>query len=142
MKLREVNFDKFVTSSGVKIKPYLSWEEMKDTYLMIKSQDGGFMRHFAKVVEVTKYCTDLDLEGLENDEIFTLANSLGLPYEYSLEVCGYDELDKMIKDDESVYNLMSDILPKLEGMVSGMNFDGVMSQLENMKGVVDVVNNK
>lgn len=142
MELKEVNFESFVIEKDVKIKTYLSWDEMKDVYSMVKAQDNGFMRHYAKVVEVTKYCTNLDVSKLGDDEIFTLANKLGLPYEYSLSVCGYDEIDGMIKDDESVYNLMADILPKLEGMLSGMNMDTVLSQLESMKGVVQSASDK
>lgn len=143
MKLREVEFDAFVThSKGVKIKSYLSWEEMKDIYTMMLNQSNEFMRHYAKVTMVTQFCTNIDLEGVEDDAIFTLANKLGLPYEYSLEICGYDELNEMVKNEESVYKLMEQFLPKIETMVSGMNMTDVFSQLESMKGVVQSVDNK
>ena len=105
MKLREVEFDAFVTYQDVKIKSYLSWEEMKDIYTMMLNQSNEFMRHYAKVTMVTQFCTNIDLEGMEDDAIFTLANKLGLPYEYSLEICGYDELNEMVKNEESVYKL-------------------------------------
>lgn len=142
MKLREVEFDTFVTHRDVKIKSYLSWEEMKDIYTMMLNQSNEFMRHYAKVTMVTQFCTNIDLEGMEDDAVFTLANKLGLPYEYSLSVCGYDELNKMVKNEESVYKLMEQFLPKIETMVSGMNMTDVFSQLESMKGVIQSVDNK
>lgn len=142
MKLREVEFDAFVTYQDVKIKSYLSWEEMKDIYTMMLNQSNEFMRYYAKVTMVTQFCTNIDLEGMEDDAVFTLANKLGLPYEYSLSVCGYDELNEMVKNEESVYKLMEQFLPKIETMVSGMNMTDVFSQLESMKGVIESVDNK
>ena len=142
MKLREVEFDTFVTHQDIKIKSYLSWEEMKDIYTMMLNQSNEFMRHYAKVTMVTQFCTNLDLSGMEDDAVFTLANKLGLPYEYSLGICGYDELNKMVKNEESVYKLMEQFLPKIETMVSGMNMTDVFSQLESMKGVIESVDNK
>ena len=142
MKLREVEFDAFVTHQDVKIKSYLSWEEMKDIYTMMLNQSNEFMRHYAKVTMVTQFCTNIDLEGMEDDAVFTLANKLGLPYEYSLSVCGYDELNEMVKNEESVYKLMEQFLPKIETMVSGMNMTDVFSQLESMKGVIQSADNK
>lgn len=136
MKLREVEFDAFVMQDEIKIKSYLSWEEMKEIYGIMLNQKNEFMRHYAQVVMTSKYCTNIDFAEMEDDAIFTLSNKLGLPYLFSLQICGYDDLNEIIKNEESVYKLIEDMLPKLETMVGGMNINGVLSQLESIKDVV------
>ena len=71
---------------GVKIKPYLTWDEFANIYKSVSAQDNAFMRNFSKVVEFAKVCTNIDFDGMSEKEIYDICAQLGLQFTFEVEI--------------------------------------------------------
>ena len=139
LKFREVNKAFSVKlDKDIKIKPFLTWEEFSGIYELVSAQDNSFMRYYAKVVEFAKVVTNIDFDGMESQEIYDICAELGLSYTFKLEIEEFDELDRMIEKDESVYNsivevgkLLNDTLAKIEIDKKLGGFLGMLNKAQN-----------
>ena len=117
LKFKETGLDKYTMSADnnelVKIKPFTTWIELSEIYKLVGAQNNAFMRHYAKVVEFAKVCTNIDFDGIEDTEIYDICSELKLTDEFSVLIEEYNELDRMIKSDESTYNLIKEITDSL-----------------------------
>ena len=102
----------------IRVKPFLTWSEFSGIYELVSAQDNSFMRYYCKIVEFAKTCTNIDFDGMEDVEIYDMVSELGLKYEFSIALEEFDELDMMIKKDESVYNAIKEISNGLGGFAS------------------------
>lgn len=141
LKFKNNNKSFKIDADGVKIKPFLTWAEFGAIYELVLAQDNSFMRNYAKVVEFAKVVTNIDFDGLESQEIYDICAELGLPYTFKLEIEEFDELDRMIEKDESVYNsivevgkMLNDTLAKIELDKKLGGFMGMLNKAQN-KGV-------
>lgn len=143
LKLKEVDLEKYSVSNekGIKIKPFLSIVELNTIVSDMKSQPTSLARHFSKIVLLTDFCSNLNLEGMIADDVYDLASELRLIDEYSINIQCYNEIDNLVKDDESTYVLLKDITDKLGDKLETMELGGngisdVVKQLSEMKEVI------
>ena len=163
LKLKEVN-DKYRTLieeglvKGVHIKPFLTISElntiisdMKETQKEIKD-DGtkvdtekpksALARHFTKIIFMVDFCTNLDISDMSADEVYDLASELGLIEVFKVQIEVYNDIDEMIKSDESTYTLIKDITDKFAKTLEGKdaNGNGFMDAIMQAKDVMNGVN--
>lgn len=122
---------------GVKIKPYLTWDEFSNIYNSVLAQDNAFMRNFAKLIGFAKACTNINFDGMEEKEIYDICAERGLSYNLSIEVDEYMELDRMIERDENTYNALTSVTESLAEMMKGMNPEQAVKELEGVLGNVN-----
>ena len=122
---------------GVKIKPYLTWDEYANIYKSVSAQDNAFMRNFSKVVEFAKACTNIDFDAMSEKEIYDICAQLGLLYTFELEIEEYQLLDRMIERDENTYNALITVTESLAEMMKGMNPEQAVKELEGVLGNVN-----
>ena len=121
---------------GVKIKPYLTWDEYAHIYEVATAQDNAFMRNFSKVVEFAKACTNIDFDGMSEKEIYDIFAERGLQITFEVEIGEYMELDRMIERDENTYNALITVTESLAEMMKNMNPEQAVKELEGVLGNV------
>ena len=143
LKFKEVSSEYKLNVDGVKIKPYLTWDEFANIYKLVSAQDNAFMRNFSKVVEFAKACTNIDLDGMEEKEIYDTCAKLGLIFTFEVEIGEYQLLDSMIERDENTYNALVQIIDVLDKKMDGFDMNKIQEGLVNLGGELkDVQSNK
>ena len=137
LKFKEVSAEYKLDVDGVKIKPYLTWDEYAHIYKLVSAQDNAFMRNFSKVVEFAKACTNIDFDGMSEKEIYDIFAQLGLQFTFEVEIGEYMELDRMIERDENTYNALITVTESLAEMMKGMNPEQAVKELEGVLGNVN-----
>ena len=137
LKFKEVSAEYKLDVDGVKIKPYLTWDEYAHIYKSVSAQDNAFMRNFSKVVEFSKACTNINFDGMEEKEIYDICAELGLQFTFEVEIGEYMELDRMIERDENTYNALITVTESLAEMMKGMNPEQAVKELEGVLGNVN-----
>lgn len=137
LKFKEVSAEYKLDVDGVKIKPYLTWDEFANIYKLVSAQDNAFMRNFAKLIGFAKACTNINFDGMEEKEIYDICAEHGLSYNLSIEVDEYMELDSMIERDENTYNALITVTESLAEMMKGMNPEQAVKELEGVLGNVN-----
>lgn len=144
LKFKECNESYVDNGDGVKIKPFLTIAELNTIILDMKSQTSALARHFSKTILTTDFCTNILIEGMDSDEVYDLVAELCLMDEFKTFIPMYNEIDDMIKDDESTYNLIKEItdglLPQLNIAMEKLG-DG-SGLMDKIKGVIGNVNKK
>lgn len=143
LKFKEVSAEYKLNVDGVKIKPYLTWDEFANIYKSVSAQDNAFMRNFSKVVGFAKACTNIDLDGMEEKEIYDTCAQLGLIFTFEVEIGEYQLLDSMIERDENTYNALVQIIDVLDKKMDGFDMNKIQDGLVNLGGELkDVQSNK
>ena len=137
LQFKNCNESYKIDVDGVKIKPYLTWDEFSNIYNSVLAQDNAFMRNFAKLIGFAKACTNINFDGMEEKEIYDICAELGLSYNLSIEVDEYAELDRMIERDENTYNALTSVTESLAEMMKGMNPEQAVKELEGVLGNVN-----
>ena len=137
LKFKNSNESFKIDVDGVKIKPYLTWDEFANIYKSVSAQDNAFMRNFSKVVGFAKACTNIDLDGMEEKEIYDICAQLGLIFTFEVEIGEYQLLDSMIERDENTYNALTSVTESLAEMMKGMNPESALKELEGVMGNVN-----
>ena len=156
----ESNLYSIELESGIRIKPYLTIDELNTIILDMKEnqmktekdgtktdtgkQKSALARHFSKVILTTDFCTNILIDGMDADEVYDLVAELCLMDEFKTFIPMYNEIDDMIESDESTYNLMKEItdslLPQLNTAMEKLG-DG-SGLMDKLKGVIGNVNKK
>ena len=146
LKFKEVGVEYnevYDNNEDVLIKPYLTWDEFANIYKSVSAQDNAFMRNFSKVVEFAKACTNIDLDGMEEKEIYDTCAQLGLIFTFEVEIGEYLLLDSMIERDENTYNALVQIIDVLDKKMDGFDINKIQDGLVNLGGELkDVQSNK
>ena len=137
LKFKKVSAEYKLNVDGVKIKPYLTWDEFANIYKSVSAQDNAFMRNFSKVVGFAKACTNIDLDRMEEKEIYDTCAQLGLIFTFEVEIGEYQLLDSMIERDENTYNALVSVTESLNEMMKGMNPEKAVKELEGVLGNVN-----
>jgi len=137
LQFKNCNESYKIDVDGVKIKPYLTWDEFSNIYNSVLAQDNAFMRNFAKLIGFAKACTNINFDGMEEKEIYDICAERGLSYNLSIEVDEYMELDRMIERDENTYNALITVTESLAEMMKGMNPEQAVKELEGVLGNVN-----
>lgn len=124
---------------GVKIKPYLTWDEYANIYKSVSAQDNAFMRNFSKVVEFAKACTNIDFDGMSEKEIYDICAERGLQFTFEVEIGEYMELDRMIERDENTYNALTQIIEVIDKKLDGFDVNKIQEGLLNLGGELENV---
>ena len=133
IKLIEVDetiFKEEIGNKGIRIKPFLTIQELNEVYNdMMYSSDGkpksSLDRYFAKVVHISKLTTNINFSGMSDEDIYNLVASLEMPYQFMLIMNEFEELDRIIAREESLYNMVKEI----NGNIGAM---GIMDKLKEV----------
>ena len=134
------------TSGDIRIKPFLTIAELNTIVSDLKEnsieelEDGtkkekaksALAKHFGKIIFLTDFCTNLDLTGMKADEVYDLASELGLIETFQIYLAEYNEIDNLIKADESMYNVVKEISDNLTPQINE-----VMSKIGDGTGLFD-----
>lgn len=107
---------------GIKIKPFYTLAEKYAIYNDMKSKTNSFDREFSLIVLTAKFCTNIDLDGIDDNEVYDIIAELRLNEQFEFEVSGYMDMPKLIDKDESIYKAV-------ELLVSAIG-----DKLDNIKG--------
>ena len=143
LKFKEVS-DKYKVlehenlTKGIMIKPYLTIAELNTIIIDLKEKKTAIERHFAKIVMLVDFCSNVDITGMKADEVYDLASELGL-IDYLTE---YYTVDEIIKSDESIYNVIKEIsdnlTPQLNKAMEKLgDGSGLMGKLKDVIGNVN-----
>ena len=131
---------------GVKIKPYLTLGELYTTYYdmlaKVKVDDkmvskDALDRHFTKIVNFAKHCTNIDCSEMNDEEVYDTCAQLGLIFTFEVEIGEYQLLDRMIERDENTYNALITVTESLAEMMKGVNPEQAVKELEGVLGNVN-----
>ena len=147
LKFKEVS-DKYKVlehenlTKGIMIKPYLTIAELNTIVIDLKEKKTAIERHFAKIVMLIDFCSNIDITGMKADEVYDLASELGLIEVFQIYLTEYHTIDEIIKSDESIYNVIKEISDNLtpqihEAMKKIGDGNGLIDKL---KGVIGNVN--
>ena len=152
LKLRTVGEEFNINvKDKIMVKPFYTLQEkryviddMKDSIELI-DKDGqskiikkdALYREYTKVVDTVRVCTNLDVDGLSGDEIYDLASSLGLPFQFTLEIDGYSEIDELIQQDESVYNALDALVDVIGENLKSFDMKDLQKTLIDLGGVAN-----
>lgn len=142
IKFKEVS-DKYIVEleDGVRIKPFLTISELNTIISDMKEKESALARHFCKIILLVDFCVNIDISDMKADEIYDLASELGLIDEFKTYIEMYNDIDYMIKDDESIYNVIKEIsdnlTPQLNKAMEKLgDGSGLMGKLKDvMSGV-------
>ena len=147
LKFKEVS-DKYKVledaelSKGIMIKPYLTIAELNTIVIDLKEKKTAIERHFAKIVMLVDFCSNLDITGMKADEVYDLASELGLIEVFQIYLVEYNTIDEIIKSDESIYNVIKEIsdnlTPQLNKAMDKLgDGSGLMGKLKDVIGNVN-----
>ena len=139
LKFKEVSAEYKLDVDGVKIKPYLTWDEYAHIYEVVSAQDNAFMRNFSKVVEFAKACTNIDFDGMSEKEIYDICAERGSLCAFELEIEEYQLLDRMIERDENTYNALTQIIEVIDKKLDGFDVNKIQEGLLNLGGELENV---
>lgn len=125
-----------VEYNGIKITPYYTFEQECAILNDMKTKQSAIERKASKVVLTAKFCTDLELDGLDDIAIYNLCAEKGLIYEFESEVDGYLDFDKLIAQDESLYNLLYTFMGTVNTKLESFDMDKIQNGFEGLKEVV------
>ena len=133
---------------GVKIKPYLTLGELYTTYydMMAKVKVDDKMvskdaldRHFTKIVNLMKHCTNIDCSEMNDEEVYDTCAQLGLIFTFEVEIGEYQLLDRMIERDENTYNALTQIIEVIDKKLDGFDVNKIQEGLLNLGGELENV---
>ena len=139
LKFKNSNESFKIDVDGVKIKPYLTWDEYAHIYEVVSAQDNAFMRNFSKVVEFAKACTNIDFDGISEKDIYDICAELGLQFTFEVEIGEYMELDRMIERDENTYNALTQIIDVIDKKLDGLDVNKIQEGFINLGGELENV---
>jgi hypothetical protein len=95
---------------NIKIKPFLTIEELSDIVNSCLSTDVILDRYWIKAVMVARFCTNIELgtEDITKEE-YNLIAELGLISEFETAIDNYYVIDKCLKDSETTYRCLKDM---------------------------------
>lgn len=147
LKFKEVNESYKVLehenlTKGIMIKPYLTIAELNTIVTDLKEKKTAIERHFAKIVLLTDFCSNIDITGMKADEVYDLASELGLIETFQIYLVEYNTIDEIIKSDESIYNVIKEIsdnlTPQLNKAMDKLgDGSGLMGKLKDVIGNVN-----
>ena len=144
LKFKEVDerYKTVDTSGEVKIKTFLTIAELNTIVLELKEKKSALERHFAKIILLTDFCSNLDISDMKADEVYDLASELGLIETFQIYLAEYDTVDEIIKADESIYNVIKEIsdslTPQLNVAMDKLgDGSGLMGKLKDVIGNVN-----
>ena len=123
LKLKEVD-ERYKTLTdaelveGIRIKTFLTISELNTIVLELKEKKSALERHFAKIVLLTDFCSNLDISNMKADEVYDLASELGLIETFQIYLAEYNTIDDIIKADESIYNVVKEISDSLTPQIN------------------------
>ena len=125
----------------IKIKPFYTIAEKMAIVEDMKSKETSIEREFSKVVLTVKFNTNIDVSDMSDNDIYDLASELRLIDEFEIDIQGFIDLDKLVKDDESTYAIANMFIDKLGEMAKLLEGKANMSQTDLMKLGMSVMNN-
>ena len=145
LKFKEVGVEyseKCERNENILIKPYMTLDELSTTYYdMMAEVKGGrkdaLNRHFTKIINMMKFCTNIDFSELSNEEIYDVCYMNQLVNDFEYLISEYNLLDKMIERDENTYNALTSVTESLAEMMKGMNPESALKELEGVMGNVN-----
>ena len=145
LKFKEVGVEyneKCERNENILIKPYMTLDELSKTYYdMMAEVKGGrkdaLNRHFTKIINMMKFCTNVDFAELSNEEIYDVCYANQLVNDFEFMISEYNLLDKMIERDENTYNALTSVTESLAEMMKGMNPESALKELEGVMGNVN-----
>ena len=145
LKFKEVGVEyneKCERNENILIKPYMTLDELSKTYYdMTAEVKGGkkdaLNRHFTKIINMMKFCTNIDFTELSNEEIYDVCYANQLVNDFEYLISEYNLLDKMIERDENTYNALTSVTESLAEMMKGMNPESALKELEGVMGNVN-----
>lgn len=142
-KVTDVDYsEKCERNENILIKPYMTLDELSTTYYdMMADVKGGkkdaLNRHFTKIINMMKFCTNIDCTELSNEEIYDVCYANQLVNDFEYLISEYNLLDRMIERDENTYNALTSVTESLAEMMKGMNPESALKELEGVVGNVN-----
>ena len=120
----------------------MTLDELSTTYYdMMADVKGGrkdaLNRHFTRIINMMKFCTNVDFTELSNEEIYDVCYANQLVNDFEYLISEYNLLDRMIKRDENTYNALASVTESLAEMMKGMNPESALKELEGVMGNVN-----
>lgn len=139
IKMIEVdeNLYKLELSNGIKIKIFYNIAEMTAIVNDMKDKNDALGRLFSKVVLTARFNTNLDWTDMTDNEIFDACAELGLIDNFIYEIDMFDRLDNIIKNDESVYKVVSEFLDVINSKLDGFDITKIQDGFSGLKDVVN-----
>ena len=142
-KVTDVDYSEVCEKNeNILIKPYMTLDELSTTYYdMMADVKGGrkdaLNRHFTKIINMMKFCTNIDYTELNNEEIYDVCYANQLVNDFEYLISEYNLLDRMIERDENTYNALTSVTESVAEMMKGMNPESALKELEGVMGNVN-----
>lgn len=138
IKMIEVdeNLYKEILDSGIKLKTFYTIAEMSAIIKDMKSKNEALDRLFSKVVLTARFNTNIDWDDFTDNEIFDTCAELGLIEEFGYNIEMFYKLDDIIKNDESVYKVVSTFLESVETKFEGFDIATIQDGFSGLQKVI------
>ena len=144
--MRELKFienEKYTVElrDSVLLKPYYTLAEKKAIYNDMSSKTNSFDRDFSLFVLTALYCTNIDFEGISDNDIYDIASELGLYSDFKYEIEDYTDMHKLMERDENTYKSFEMLMDGITVLFKDFDmskiqdgFTGIGGALSNVKG--------
>lgn len=142
LKFKEVNDTYKVIENGIKIKSFLTIEEINDIVNSMLETENEVERYMIKICKTTEYCTNLDLSGFMKDKVmsgegvFNLVAEIGISDTYEETIYNYYIIDKLVKNSESPYLLLKTLINIFDNKMKEFDISKLQKEFLNIKKLI------
>lgn len=132
-------------ANNLKIKTYLEASEINSIINQCLLTNNQLERELIKISKIVEYCTnidiDLDKDGeISGEEVYNLIYKNRLYYTLYYNVDNYEDIDRLLNKQESLYNVFSDLSmdlnDKMDELLEQFNPSNTEAMIKELKEVV------
>lgn len=145
LKFKEVDkrYNVSIDESELRIKPFYTLSDKESIYYDMSSKTDSLNRDFSLIVLTAKLCTNIDFEGMTDNEVYDVVAELRLITEFQMEVDEYTHMHELINRDKSAYNAIVQIIDVIDKKMDGFDATKIQEELAKLGGdLKDVKGNK
>ena len=135
---------------GIKLKPFYTLSDkvtIYDDMLSSVEDENGKMtkkdslnRDFSLIVLTAKLCTNIDFDGMSDNEVYDIVAELRLIETFKIEIDEYLDMPKLVDREESTYNALTEIISSINDKLKDFDMSKIQDGFSGLGGVIGDVN--
>ena len=126
---------------GVKLKPFYTLADKLNIYEDMSSKKDAFNRDFALIVLTAKLCTNIDFNGMDDNDLYDIVAELRLIETFKVEIDEYMDMIKLVERDESTYKALTLIISSIDDKLKDFDMNKIQEGFSGLGGVIGDGNN-
>ncbi len=126
---------------GIKIKPFYTLAEKLNIYEDMLGKKDSLNRDFALIVLTAKFCTNINFDGMDDNDAYDIIAQLRLIEEFKMNIDEYMDMPKLVEREESTYKALTSIISSINDMLKDFDMSKIQEGFSGLGGVIGDVNN-